>query len=826
MGSWQFNIATRTLSCTPQCKVNFGLAPNEYLSFDELLALIHPEDRAQRDAIVEKSLKERSDYATEYRLLLPSGEIRWIAARGRALYDESGNPIELFGVTQNITERKLAEQALNITANLLHLVTDSAPLLLSYVDSDLRYRFVNQEYAKWFGLPKEQIIGKTVPEIIGQAAFQATRPKVEAVLAGERVSMETTLLYAEGAQPRYVHLDMVPDFDANRKVRGYVVIVVDHTARKAASEALSRKDRDLESILASVTDGFISWDRDWRFTYVNAEGARILGHPASELIGKGVLEMFPDLAGTPFYYAYQEAMQENHVIEITDYFPPFETWFEVRAYPSETGLSLYLRDIADQRETQEALRLSEERYRSLTLATNQIVWWTDGEGAIVRPVPLWEEFTGQTEAEYRGWGWLNAVHPEDRPTVTAAWHAAIAAKTSYDIAYRLYHRDGSYRYMEVRAAPIPGPQGGISEWIGANTDVTKQQETQERERFLANLTEQTRLLIDPDEVVRETVRSVGEFLKLSRYLFVDIDTDADTVTVHQDYINPTDPHAFSIAGVWPLAPWGKVLEDSRAGRTVVNRDYQTDPRTAGSWEDIYKQTSIRANVTVPLMRDGKWVAAFSAHMCDAPRNWTQGDVELLEAVAHRMWLTLENARLRRGEREAIIRQRRFLREMLFGLTEGRLRLCDTVSDLPPALPPASDEVALAPNTLRVVRKQLEAVTTELEFEIERTQDFETAVHEAAMNAVRHAGSGKARVHADATAGVTQVWIQDNGEGIAEHLIHRAIERGWTTGGFGQGFWLMLRCADRVYLLTGPNGTTIVLEQERVPPKPLWMQADL
>jgi anti-sigma regulatory factor (Ser/Thr protein kinase) len=111
----------------------------------------------------------------------------------------------------------------------------------------------------------------------------------------------------------------------------------------------------------------------------------------------------------------------------------------------------------------------------------------------------------------------------------------------------------------------------------------------------------------------------------------------------------------------------------------------------------------------------------------------------------------------------------------------------------------------------------------LQLPLERLQDFETAVGEASMNAVQHGGGGRGRVHGDPDSGVIQVWIEDQGEGIAEDFIHRAIEQGWTTGGFGQGFFLMRSCADRIYLLTGPSGTTVVLEQERALPKPKWFQ---
>lgn len=184
---------------------------------------------------------------------------------------------------------------------------------------------------------------------------------------------------------------------------------------------------------------------------------------------------------------------------------------------------------------------------------------------------------------------------------------------------------------------------------------------------------------------------------------------------------------------------------------------------------------------------------------------------------------IEERKLSELAREALVgKQRQFLREMLLGFTEGKLRLCDSEQDLPTPLTPSSEIIELSPRALRVIRRCAQVVAEELHLPEDRWQDLETGVGEAAMNAVRHGLEGRGRVYADADTGSIQVWVWDVGPGIAEDLIHRAVERHWTTGGFGQGFWLMLKTCDRVYLLTGPNGTTVVLEQEHQEPKPAWL----
>ena len=87
---------------------------------------------------------------------------------------------------------------------------------------------------------------------------------------------------------------------------------------------------------------------------------------------------------------------------------------------SVTGASVIARDITERKRAEKALELSEQRYRSLALATTQVVWSTTGQGE-VEDIPMWREFTGQSPEEVRGWGWINAIHPDDREQNGYVW---------------------------------------------------------------------------------------------------------------------------------------------------------------------------------------------------------------------------------------------------------------------------------------------------------------------------------------------------------------------------------------------------------------------
>ena len=139
-----------------------------------------------------------------------------------------------------------------------------------------------------------------------------------------------------------------------------------------------------------------------------------------------------------------------------------------------------------QQQAADALRRSEERYRSLVQAGAQVVWITKPDGEVTEDSPEWRWITGQTADEYLSKGWLDAIHSDDRERVEAAWQDCLRSGKIFDSRYRVRSRTGSYRHYDVRAVPIER-DGKIIEWMGASTDVTAQREAEE---MRGRLTEQ------------------------------------------------------------------------------------------------------------------------------------------------------------------------------------------------------------------------------------------------------------------------------------------------------------------------------------------------
>lgn len=182
-----------------------------------------------------------------------------------------------------------------------------------------------------------------------------------------------------------------------------------------------------------------------------------------------------------------------------------------------------------------------------------------------------------------------------------------------------------------------------------------------------------------------------------------------------------------------------------------------------------------------------------------------------------------------GERrEASARQQTFLRDILASVTEGKLLLSNSSTQLPAPLTPVGEPISLTPEAgLWELRRRAQGAAQGAGHPDIRQFDLITAASEAGMNAIVHAGSGVARVFVGG-AGTVQVRVEDRGTGIAvENLPRAALARGFTTAGsLGHGLKMMLETADHLYLLTGPEGTTAVIEQEREPPLPTWLSEAL
>ena len=236
-------------------------------------------------------------------------------------------------------------------------------------------------------------------------------------------------------------------------------------------------------------------DRDLRYLLVSGSWFSRHGLAAQEAAGRSHLLLFPDLP-QQWLAVYQRCLSGAVESAEADSWPrsdgttgflrwTVQPWRDAQG--AIGGIVIFSEPVTGrvERDTQLAalqaeLVLRARRLETLALASAQILWTTDAGGAVVEDSPSWRAFTGQSVDEFRGpWGFLAAIHPDDRAQVRAAWMEVLSAPRPYETEYRLRRPDGSFGWMLARAAPVMDGAGNVREWIGSSTDISGRKAAEE-----------------------------------------------------------------------------------------------------------------------------------------------------------------------------------------------------------------------------------------------------------------------------------------------------------------------------------------------------------
>src|SRR5205823_6064361 len=315
--------------------------------------------------------------------------------------------------------------------------------------------------------------------------------------------------------------------------------------------------------------------------------------------------------------------------------------------------------------TEEKLRQSEERFHALIKATAQIDWTTTARGIVEEDIPLWRSYTGQSEAEVKGWGWLDAVHPDDRERTVSIWSDAIAARSLYETEYALRRYDGVYRSFLVRGVPVFNEDGSIREWIGFCTDITEfKRVEEERIQLLASeqvarataeaATKQLQALQDItdtalahltlNKLLHEMLVRVREVIDVDNSAILLVTEDGQYLTVYSA-IGPEEEVAPQVR-----VPVGKGF----AGKIAAHREplIVTDPSKAEIITPLLRE-KLRSLLGVPLLVEDRVLGVIHVGTLN-PRQFTEEDVRLLQRAADRIALAVDHAHLYESEQHSRI----------------------------------------------------------------------------------------------------------------------------------------------------------------------------
>jgi len=246
-----------------------------------------------------------------------------------------------------------------------------------------------------------------------------------------------------------------------------------HRAHRQISEQRKR-------ILESITDAFFAVDEDWTFTYVNAQAEAFLERSREALVGRSVWDEFPQAIGSTFQAKYERAVEEQTTVEFTEYYPPLDRWFEVKAFPFEGGLSVYFDDVTARIEARESLRRERDLTEAVMDTSVAAIVIVDASGRISFANEPAGDILGADADALRGRahdevGTLRALDGTPLARDDGPFrHILETGESLLEERYILEEEDGPRRYISVNGAPLRGSDGSIRQVVFSIDDVTEQ----------------------------------------------------------------------------------------------------------------------------------------------------------------------------------------------------------------------------------------------------------------------------------------------------------------------------------------------------------------
>lgn len=325
----------------------------------------------------------------------------------------------------------------------------------------------------------------------------------------------------------------------------------DVTERKEIEQRLESSVSLLNSILESTADGILAVDLEGKLVGYNQRFLEMWKLPPRTMtiyqdgvVLQAVLDQLKDPQGflAKVRELYGNPEQESmDVLEFKD-----GRIYERYSRPQRSGENITgrvwsFRDVTDRYRALETLKRGEERYRCLVIASAQIVWSTNPEGYSTEDSPTWTKFTGQSKEKMLGFGWLNAVHPDDRSRVSTSWSQAVLEKRVYQIEFRLWHVSRAWRHVLTRGVPILGLDGEVREWIGSCLDITDRKAAEQR---LLDERDFSDALINSLPGTFYLVDSEGAMLRWNTYLEEVTEYSADELKSMRasDFLVPEEKH--------------------------------------------------------------------------------------------------------------------------------------------------------------------------------------------------------------------------------------------------------------------------------------------
>jgi PAS domain S-box-containing protein len=709
MGTWDRDFLTNKIIWSDNLKTLLGLEEDTFeSSYETFINCVHPQDRDFINQSLKQAIEEGAEYDIEFRVVLPNGTIRWIAAKGVVLRDPTGVAVRMLGVDIDITKRKQAEKALEIHANQQALVAELSQLALAGTDLTslmqqtvtLVAQCLEVEYCKaWEMLPDEAtlllraavgwpqgLVGETTISAgtNSQAGYTllVKEPVVVTDLSKETRFQQSSLLLEN---PIVSSLSVV----IHGKERPFGVLGVHTTTQRTFSrddiyflqatanvlataierqrveDALKESEQRWQLAVWGTNDGIWDWNVKTNEVFFSTRWKEMLGYEEDEIsnhLDEWISRVHPDdidwvmqavtdhfAKKTPFYTTeYRVRCKDGTYKWILNRAQAL--WDEndrvvVRMAGSHT-------DITERKLAEEKLRQSEERFQILARATTDAVWDWD----LLTDQVWWNEnvqilfgYSPEQIITNNHW-WCEHIHPDERERIVAEIHAVIdSGQQFWSNEYRFCRADGSYAYIFDRGYVVHDSTGKPVRMIGAMMDISDRKRVQEE---LQRQNMRSRLFADVTLKIRQSLQ-IDDILETSVKEVQNL-LHADRVLIFRLLSDGSGTVVKeAVVPGWPVILGRNIIdycfsenyiERYRRGRVSAIEDI-SQAEIQPCHVEFLQQFAVKANLVVPIIQQNQLWGLLIAHQCAHPRHWDSWETELLRQLADQISIALGQAKL-------------------------------------------------------------------------------------------------------------------------------------------------------------------------------------
>ena len=492
IGSWDWHILENRIIWNHNHFRLMGLDPQtREVDYQIWRDRVHPDDLELVEAGIRQALLNHTDYEAEYRVIYPDRSIHWIIGKGRAIYNQSGQPVRMLGMIIDITDRKQAEISLQESEERFRRAIIDSPLPIILHAEDGAILQINHAWTEITGYSPEDI--PTIADWTEKAYGSRKEPIQEGiehlhnldrrVYEGEftiRTSSGETRIWDFYSAP----LGKLPD---DRSL--VISTAIDITERKQAEADLQQ----YKDIFQFAEHG-LAVSKGALLEIVNPAFARMHGYSVEEMVGKPILSLFPSQTWGETISFIQELNEVGHLTyesyHVRKDGTTFPIFLDITMVRDEERNPLYriitMLDISDRKQAEVALQESEERLRLALYAANQGMWDLNIQTGEAIISPEYARMLGYEPEELQETNakWRERLHPEERETVYQVYADYIAGKRdNYRMECRQLTKTGEWKWiLSVGKIVEWDKSGNPVRMLGTHTDISDRKQAEENLR--------------------------------------------------------------------------------------------------------------------------------------------------------------------------------------------------------------------------------------------------------------------------------------------------------------------------------------------------------